>query len=186
MKKTNTKKLTLSAVMVALATVLSFVSVYRLANGGSVTLASMVPIIVISYLYDAKWSVITSLVYALLQMMMGFYPPPTNDIISYFMVVMLDYVIAFGCLGLAGTFFKMFGKNKIAITLSGAIVVIMRFVCHFLSGIIIWGVWAPEGQSVYWYSLTYNGSYMGLELVITVAVLGLMSKFILEYRNKIN
>ena len=52
MKKT--KKLTLSAIMVALATVLSFISVYRLANGGSVTLASMVPIIVVSYLYDAK------------------------------------------------------------------------------------------------------------------------------------
>ncbi len=185
MKISNTKKLTLSAIMVALATVLSFISVYRLANGGSVTLASMVPIILIAYLYDVKWSVLTALVYAIIQMIMGFYPPPTNDILSYFLVVMLDYIIAFGCLGLAGVFFKMLGKNKIAITLSGAIVVIIRFVCHFLSGVIIWDVWAPEGQSVYLYSLTYNGSYMGLELVITVVVLALMSKFILDYRNKI-
>lgn len=183
MKKT--KKLTLSAIMVALATVLSFISVYRLANGGSVTLASMVPIIVVSYLYDAKWSVITSLVYAVIQMMIGFYPPPTNDVISYFLVVMLDYVIAFGCLGLAGIFFKMFGKGKVAVAISGAIVVFMRFICHFLSGIIIWGVWAPEGQSVYLYSFFYNGSYMGLELIITVVVLTLLSKFIIDYRNKI-
>ena len=185
MKQSNTKKLTFSAIMVALATVLSFISVYRLANGGSVTLASMVPIILVSYLYDVKWSVITSLVYAALQMMMGFYPPPTNDVLSYFLVVMLDYVIAFGCLGLAGVFFKILGKTKTAVAVSGAIVVFIRFVCHFLSGIIIWDVWAPEGQSVYCYSLTYNGSYMGLELVITVAVMALMSKFILEYRNKI-
>lgn len=181
----NTKKLTLSAIMVALASVLSMISVYRLANGGSVTLASMVPIILISYLYDVKWSVLTALVYAILQMIMGFYPPPTNDVVSYFLVVMLDYILAFGSLGLAGAFFKMLGKNKIAITLSGAIVVIMRFICHFLSGIIIWDVLAPEGQSVYWYSLTYNGSYMGLELIVTVAVLSLLSKFILDYKKKI-
>ena len=183
METTNTKKLTLSAVMIALASVLSLVSVYRLANGGSVTLASMVPIIVVGYLYDTKWSVLTALVYSIIQMIMGFYPPPTNDVVSYFLVVMLDYVIAVGVLGLGGLFFKMLGKGSIAVALSGAIVVFLRFVCHFLSGVIIWDVWAPEGQSVYTYSLLYNGSYMGLELIITVVVLSLLSKFILDYKN---
>lgn len=172
----KTKKLVRGAVAVALATILSMITIYKLPNGGSVTAASMVPIIYYAYLYGAKWGMLTSMAYALIQMIMGFYPPPTPNLGYFALVILLDYVIAFGVMGLSGVFGKPFGK--LGLPVGGAIAVALRFVCHFLSGILIWAPYAPEGMPVWLYSLTYNGSYMGLELIITVVVTALLTKFV--------
>lgn len=177
MKNMTTKKLTTCAVMLAFATVLSFVK-YGLANGGSITLASMVPILVIAFLYDTKTSLLTSLAYGLIQMMVGFYAPPVKNFVSFAAVVLLDYVIAFGVLGLGGIIYRLMKEKGYAIPVSGIIVTAMRFVCHFLSGVLIWNVYAAEGQSAEMYSLLYNGSYMLPEMVITAAVLAIMAPFI--------
>ncbi len=170
----KTKKLTLCAVMVALSTVLAFVSKVIPApwlQGGSITLASMVPIIVASVVIDYKWGLLASLVYSLIQMMTGFYPPPTQTVLNFILVVFLDYVAAFGVLGIAGVFYKMAGSKKWAMPLSAAIVTSLRYLCHILSGILIWGVYAEEGQSVLAYSLIYNGSYMIPEIIISTIVI---------------
>jgi len=169
-------KMTRAAIMVALACALSFFKVIELANGGSVTLGSMVPIILISYLVDFKWAVFTSFVYSLLQMLLqGIAVPPTQNFFYYMLVIMLDYIIAFTVLGLAGGITKKL-KNINVKVISGTVVVVMlRFICHLLSGILIWGVYAPEGQSVFYYSLIYNGSYMLCELVITVIIMTLIA-----------
>ncbi len=177
----KTKKLTTSAMMVALAVVLMFVSKIIPApwlQGGSITLASMVPIIAVSIMYGTKWGLISGFVYSLIQMISGFYAPPVANFISYVAVILLDYVIAFSVLGLAYVFYNLSGKKSWSIALSGVIVTFLRYVCHILSGILIWGGYAPEGQTVLWYSLTYNGSYMIPEIIITGVVLSLMSKFL--------
>ena len=58
---------------------------------------------------------------------------------------------------------------------AGAVAVcLLRFLCHFLSGMIIWDVYAPEGQPIWLYSLTYNGSYMLVETVLTAAAVALL------------
>ncbi len=170
------KKLTQGAIMIAMATVLSFIVLYKMPNGGSVTLASMVPIILFSYLHNAKWSVFVAFTYSLIQMLLGFYPPPTGDLLSFVLVIFLDYVIAFGVLGLAGSIGRIF-KNKLSGFVAGSMcVVAIRFVCHFLSGILIWKAYAPEGQSPALYSIIYNGPYMAMEFLITVFVVTLLYK----------
>ena len=175
----TTKKLTTCALLIALATVLMWVSKLIPApwlQGGSITLASMVPIVIAGILFDVKWGLSASIAYAVIQMIFGFYPPPTQTFGYFVLVVLLDYIIAFGVLGLSGFFYKLFGKNGWAIPLSAAIVTMLRYICHILSGILIWGVYAEEGQSVLSYSLIYNGTYMIPEIIITTIVTALICK----------
>ena len=181
MKNTRekTKKLTVCACLVALSVVLAFLSKLIPApwlQGGSVTLASAVPVIVASLLFGWKWGILASLTYAVLQIITGFYPPPTKSILDFFLVVFLDYILAFGVFGIASLFYKK-GKG-FTIPLSGFIVLTLRYVCHIISGVLIWGVYAEEGQTVLAYSVLYNGSYMIPEIIITTVVLAMLIKFI--------
>ena len=93
----KTKKITICAMMVALATVLAWISnalPFKWLQGGSITLASMVPIIVASVITGPKWGLLSSVVYALIQMLMGgVAAPPVQDFFSYLLVIMLDYII---------------------------------------------------------------------------------------------
>ena len=173
----TTKKLTTSALMVALATVLMLISKLIPApwlQGGSVTVASMVPIIATGILFGSKWGICSAVSYAILQMMFGFYPPPTQTLWYFVLVVLLDYIFAFGVLGLSGVFYKLMGKKYFAIPLSAFIVTTLRYLCHIISGILIWGVYAEEGQSVLAYSLVYNGTYMIPEIIISTIVTALI------------
>ena len=175
----TTKKLTTCALLIALATVLMWVSKLIPApwlQGGSITIASMVPIVMAGILFGSKWGLTASVAYAIIQMLFGFYPPPTQTFGYFVLVVLLDYIIAFGVLGLSGFFYKLFGKKGWAIPVSSAIVTTLRYVCHILSGILIWGVYAEEGQSVLSYSLIYNGTYMIPEIIITTIVTALICK----------
>lgn len=174
--KQKTRTMTRAAIMIALATTLSFFKVMDLPTGGSITLGSMIPIILISYMMDFKGAILTSFVYSLLQMMLqGIATPPTENFIWYMLVILLDYVIAYTVLGLAGALTRKISNITIKVISGSVIVLILRFICHFISGILIWGVYAPEGQSVYLYSLLYNGSYMLGELIITVIIMSLIA-----------
>lgn len=177
---TKTKKLTTCAILIALSTVLMLLSklIPSMPWGGSVTLASMVPMIVLSLTLGLKWGLLSGVVFGVIQMLTGFYPPPTQTILDFFLVVMLDYLLAFGVLGTACVFYRIFGKKVWAIPLSGAVVTALRYLCHILSGILIWGVYAEEGQSILAYSVLYNGSYMIPEIILTTVVLALLAKFI--------
>ncbi len=178
------KKMTTCAMLIACAAVLSILSKMIPApwlQGGSVTIASMVPIIIAGLIFGTKYGMFTALTYAILQMIPpfgGFYPPPVQNFTSFVLVVMLDYVIAYGILGLSGTISKLFGKLSLCYAISGFITVSLRYICHILSGIIIWGVYAPRGQTVLYYSIFYNGSYMIPEIIITTVCLGLLTPVI--------
>ena len=180
MKKT--KKLVFSAIMIALSAVLVIVSKLIPSvwlQGGSVTLASMVPIISVSLVIGTKWGLLSGFVFSLIQMMTGFYPPPANNVISFFLVIMLDYVLAFTLLGSADFFAKLMRGKRYAIPVSGFVVTFIRYLCHIASGILIWHVYAGE-QTVFAYAVTYNGTYMIPEIIITTVVLSLMSGFIIK------
>ncbi len=166
--KTKTKNITLCAVMIALATVLSLVPLFNAPYGGTVTLGSMVPLVLVCVMIeDRRWSYLTCFAYSLIQMLIGFTAPPTANLLYFVAVVLLDYVFAFTSIAVANPISKLF-KNKILGIGVGSVVAMMgRFLCHFLSGILIWGVYAPEGQPVWLYSILYNGGYMLPELLIT-------------------
>ncbi|MCL2002656.1 MAG: energy-coupled thiamine transporter ThiT [Oscillospiraceae bacterium] len=160
-----------AAVLVAIGFVLSYFQFARWAYGGSVTPASMLFILLIGIRRGPAWGLGGALVYACLQMLQGFYPPPTETLLYFVMVVLLDYVVAFSVLGLSG----VFGKVKNGALYAVPVCIALRFLCHFASGILIWGVYAPEGTPVWLYSFTYNGSYMGIELLVCmVAAVSLM------------
>ncbi len=166
--KTKTKNITLCAVMIALATVLSLIPVYQAPYGGTVTLGSMVPLVMVcAIIKDFRWSALTCFAYSLIQMMIGFTAPPTGTLLYFIAVVLLDYVIAFTVISLANPISKLIKNEFIGIAVGASVAMIGRFVCHFFSGILIWGVYAPEGQPVWLYSILYNGGYMLPELLIT-------------------
>lgn len=182
---TKTKKLTLSAMLTALAFVLVLVSQLLPApwtQGGYITLASMVPIILVSIILDTKWGLLSGFVFSLIQLMTDFYLPPATTALTFFGVIMLDYVIAFTCLGLAGFFLKLMGNKPWAIPLSGTIVTGIRYAMHVLSGLLIWGAFA-DTDCVPLYALIYNGSYMIPEMIITTIVLALLTP---KLKSKLN
>ena len=175
MKRQGILILTECACMLALGTILSFIKLFQLPFGGTVTLCSMVPIIYVSFKYPLKWVLITSVAYGLIQMLASFYAPPTGTFIAYVAVVFLDYLIAFGVLGLAGTVGKRFNGTK-GLVIGTTVAIAGRFMCHFISGILIWKVYAGEGQSAVVYSLLYNGSYIFFEWIISLIALFAISK----------
>lgn len=182
----KTKKITVCAMMAAVAFVLAWLSSvlpFRWAQGGSVTLASMVPIIVASLTAEWRWGLLTAVVYSLLQMLLGGIPaPPVQNFGGYVLVIMLDYIMAFGVLGLADVFAKMLKNKSCGMILGAFIVCLLRFSCHLLSGVVIWGVYAPEGQSIWLYSLVYNGGYMLPETIITTVVTTLLIPVIKKFK----
>lgn len=170
MKKNTTLTLVECALMIAMATVLSMIKLFELPQGGSITCASMVPLVLVSYRHGLKWGIATAFTHSLLQMVLRFDAPPANTIAAFIAVVLLDYVLAFTVLGTASFFGKPFKARTVSVAVGSVVVCALRFVCSFLSGILIWASYAPEGTPVWLYSLTYNGSYMLVETIITAVV----------------
>lgn len=177
MSKTTSKTRILveCALMIALGTVLANIKIFELANGGSITLFSMVPFILVSFRHGAKWGLFTGFVNSLLQMLLGFYAPPAPGLLPLFGMIMLDYVLAFTLLGLACVFAKPFHNRLVGVAVGSAVVCIIRFLCSFFSGVLIWGN-LSDGLPAWTYSLGYNASYMLPETILTVVAVVLLYK----------
>ncbi|MCL1848418.1 MAG: energy-coupled thiamine transporter ThiT [Clostridiales bacterium] len=169
-RATTTKTLAESAILVALATVLSIYAVFKLPSGGAATIGSMVPIMLVSLKYPLSWSLTVSFAFSMIKILLGFYAPPVGTVFNYALVILLDYVVAFSVLCLAGPITRALRQDwsiRIRMVIATVSCLLLRFFCHFLSGIIIWGVYAPAGQPVWLYSLLYNGSYMLCEILVS-------------------
>ena len=171
----KTRTLVECALMIALGTVLANIKIYSLANGGSVTLFSMLPFIMISFRHGVKWGLFTGFVNSLLQMLLGFYAPPAPGLLPLAGMILLDYVLAFTLLGLAGAIAKPFSNKLVGVGVGTAVVCFIRFLCSFLSGVLIWGN-LSDGLPAWTYSLTYNGSYMLPETIMTTVAAVLIYK----------
>ena len=159
-KTFSTKQLVFCGVAMALAIVTSFIKVYEMPMGGSITLLSMAFICLIGYLYGAKVSILVAIAYGLLQLII-------KPDIYHPIQLILDYPVAFGALGLSGFFWK--SKNGL---IKGYLVgIIGRFLIASISGYIFFGAYAPEGWNPILYSLVYNGSYIFAEGLITIVLL---------------
>ncbi|MBE6795980.1 MAG: energy-coupled thiamine transporter ThiT [Ruminococcaceae bacterium] len=168
-KKQKIRRLAETAIMLALATILSELAVVKFPFGGSVTIFSQVPMIVISYRYGVKWGVFGGLTMGIIQMLFGMGNfAYVSGILAYLILIFADYIIAFGCLGLGGMFRSKVKEPSVSLALGGAVVSVIRFLCHFVSGVTIWGDYSQGAQAVWEYSLSYNGGYMLPELAITV------------------
>jgi thiamine transporter len=142
---------------VALATVLSYIKIFSLPQGGSVTAASMVPILLLALRRGPTIGLFGAVLYGVVQF--------TVDPYMFSLAqALLDYPVAFGLLGVAGFFQK---RPFIGVSLG----IIGRFVAHFFSGIIFFASFAPEGMNPAVYSALYNGGYLLVELVISIYVI---------------
>lgn len=177
-----TRRLTETAIMLALAVGLSYVKIFDLPMGGSITLFSQVPIIIIGYRYGAKWGISTGILYGLLEMLLqglGNFAY-VKGIGAYLILILADYIIAFMALGLGGAMFKKIKNQSVALGLGAFAGSLIRFICHFISGVTIWGEYADGWKSVWVYSFTYNGSYMAAEALITIIGVVLLS-FVIDF-----
>ena len=154
-----------SSLLVAIGFALSYVPFIQMPQGGSVTALSMLPILMIGLRHGLKWGLSGGFVYACLQMLQEFWPPPSGTAIAYICVILLDYILAFSVLGLSGSF----KGKRYGIVYAAPLCIFLRFLCHFVSGAIIWSSYWYKAES-WLFSLTYNGSYMVVELVLTTAV----------------
>lgn len=181
MQNVKTRKLVEGAVMVALATVLSYVRIFKLPWGGSVTLLSMLPIVVYSIRWGIKDGFLVSSVFGFIQLLQGIGDGLFGWGLTPGMLVaciILDYFGAFAILGIAGFLRK---KGNAGAIIGVAVALVSRFIFHFLSGVVIWhsfgDLWegfSTENECVY--SLLYNGAYMLPELIFTmIAVVVLLS-----------
>lgn len=166
-KKNRIRVLAECAIMVALATVLSLIKVWEMPLGGSITLLSMLPIMLIAIRHGTRVGLFTAFVYAAGQLFLGL-----SSLMSWGMTpvmwigsVVFDYLLAFTLLGLAGVFKKHGFPGAVA---GIVLACVLRFVSHFISGSIFFAVWCPEGWNVVLYSICYNGGYMLPELILTV------------------
>ena len=179
MRNTKVKTLCECAIMVALAFALSCIKLFQMPLGGSVTLASMLPIMLISIKHGSFIGLGTGFVYSMTQLAQAIIE---GDVFPYcettgilILCVIFDYVLPFTLLGLAGLFkdLKLLKNTELACYIGLALSVVLRFVCHYITGVVIWGQWA-EGMSAALYSFLYNGAYLGVDLIICLAASFLM------------
>ena len=198
--KTNTQKLMICSMMIAIAAVLAlvceFIPFLNLPFGGGFTVASMLPIVLVSYMFGIGWGLGCAFTYSVVQMMIGFrtvsaFFMPTDDnyagsLAAALAICFIDYVLAYTALGLGGVFRNI--KNKTAALVMCVIFALsLRYIAHIISGYIFFGAWAEwfftqegfyavgdsilsvfsgKGLSLI-YSVFYNGLFMIPEIVLT-------------------
>ena len=169
------KQLCECAMLVALATVLSFVKLYEAPLGGAVTLFSMVPILMCGFVYGVRAGFASAFVYSLIQLILGigtvaYVPDPFGVVVC----ILLDYVVAFTVLGVAGFFKRLKLNLYVKITLGSLVALLLRFLSHYIGGAWIWYQITKDGAwndyvfkyGKWMYSLIYNARYMVPEILL--------------------
>lgn len=158
----QTRILAEMVVFIALSNVLYLISKFylpflRLPQGGSITVASMVPLMWFALRRGLRWGVEAGIIYGLVHMVIsgGVYYPTQ---------IILDYPLAFGALGLAGAF----QKHPVVGVSAG---ILGRFACHFISGVVFFGQYKWQGWNVFAYSAAYNASYLVPEFIISAIII---------------
>ena len=163
------KKLVLCAIMMALATVLSIFPTINAPYGGSITIGSMLPIMMMSMLLGPKWGIPVALGYSVIQLALGFSSVASwgleFDVFIYCLII--DYILAFSVLCTANIFgTQTMAKTACVVAFAG----FLRYVCHFFSGWLFFGMWAEEGFNAFTWAIVYNGGFMIPDTVICVVL----------------
>ncbi|MBR3768790.1 MAG: energy-coupled thiamine transporter ThiT [Clostridia bacterium] len=176
-KRNNIEKLTECSVLLALSVVLSFVEIWKMPMGGGITLLSMLPVCLVAVKYGISGALPTAFLYSVIQFAIGFASGNVfvycTTAFTWIICLLFDYIVPFSVLGFSGIFKKKLGN--IGIIIGIALMIGIRFICHYITGVVIWGQWA-EGMSPYLYSLIYNGQYMLPECIFTCVAAGILIK----------
>ena len=153
--QTKTKRLTESAMLLALAIVLELVSkafIPEMPFGGQVTLVSKLPVVLISYRHGVKWGLVSGVCYAMIEMVLGaknvaaaFQPGYFGDgtmIVNALLMCLLDYLVAFTALGLGGCFRDKIKNPGVSLMCGSLVALGARYLSHIVSGYILFSGWA--------------------------------------------
>lgn len=188
------RALTESAIMVSLATVLSMLKLWESPYGGSVTILSMTPIILLSLRRGVGTGLCAGFAHALIQLLLGlgtvaYVPTPMGIAVC----ILTDYILPFTLLGLGGVFRNVrFVKDDarnmfLAAVLGALLVTVIRYLCHIVSGAVIWYAldleWYADDPThivnrygAWAFSAIYNGIYMIPEIITTTVGTPLLAK----------
>lgn len=171
----TTRRLLESAIMIGIATVINEFITFKApwAFGGSITLGSMIPLVLITWRWGSRQGLFTALVFAIMQMIIGVknvaYGQNAFQVVA---IALLDYIVAYTVYGLSGLFKNRTKNHTLALGSGILLASALRFLCHFVSGWLIWDALWPnsEGMSGALYSLIYNGGYMLPEAAIALTI----------------
>lgn len=152
----RTRALVYGALCVSLSFILSYVKLLEMPMGGSLTLCAMLPLALYASVFGLRYGLLAGLALGMLQLLQDLY-------VVHWAQLILDYVIAYACYGLAGLFPR---KLQLGLVVSG----VGRLVCSVLSGVVFFAEYAAGWNSVWAYSLAYNGSYMLPEIILCVLI----------------
>lgn len=168
--------LTECSIMIALATVLSVIQIFEMPYGGSVTLASMLPIVIVAYRHGVLIGSGSALAASVIQLLLGmknfYYFSTWQSIIA---LAVFDYLLAFTVFGLVGLLRGKIKNQSAEMAIGALIASVIRYLCHVISGATIWAGLSIPTEAALVYSLSYNATYMipdALVLVLSAAYIG--------------
>lgn len=161
MGQSKTRMIAEAGVAIAIAQVLSFITLFHMPQGGSIKAASLVPLMIFAYRWGGTRGIWAGVVYGVLHFLLGF-----KSSIHYLSII-LDYLVAYGAIGVCGYF-----KDNITGLVSGSIVaIVLRWFASVTSGAVVFASYAPQGQNPWIYSMIYNASYMIPDGILNIIVL---------------
>lgn len=180
-EKNTSKSIAFAAIFIAMASALQFVRLFRLPQGGSITLGSLAPLAIYSYMFGWKKGVLACFLFGVIQ---SFIDPFIVHPLQYF----LDYPLAFSMIGLSGAFknkkcnISGMSENGIlkpvyAISFGFGIGIFVRYICHVMSGIVYFGAYAAEGYSAVKWGIVYNLFAFADGLIALVAIIAFMANW---------
>lgn len=159
--KWNAKMLAYAALCIAVSFVLSYIRLFRMPQGGSITPASMLPVLLFAYAFGFGPGLVCALAYGVLQMFQDMY-------IVGWMQATLDYILAFGALAVVALFRKW--RSPFNFSVGTVVAGLLRVTCHVLSGVVYFAEYAPEGMNPVVYSLAYNLTSVGVDSLICAVI----------------
>lgn len=172
-------KIVTGGIALALAFVLSQIKLFELPNGGTVTPASVLPIIVFAMAFGPSWGFVVAIIFSLLQLIGGYLLTPFQ--------VLLDYTLGYASLGITGFAAMPSAKRElyrnplkrfanagfVKAVIFTIISYIVRWFCSVLSGVIFYAEYAGD-MNPWVYSMIYNGSFLSLDLVFLLIVMAVL------------
>jgi len=164
----RTRILVEGALCVALSVVFSYLKIFSMPQGGSVTI-EMAPLFYFAYRHGVRWGLTAGALSGVLQLIFGGY-------VVHPAQAFLDYPAAFACVGIAG----FLGQGTREIVAGTVIASVARLACHVLSGVIFFASYTPEGTNVWLYSFIYNTTFMVPSVLISAALALILRKKLLK------
>ncbi len=187
MKKNNTYKLVVTAMLVAIATVLNEFAVVRLPYGGGVTIFSQVPVIALSCIFGPSWGLTSGFSMSLLQILFGLKNISyAKTFLDYLIIILFDYILPYSLLGLGGVFKDKIKNSYLSLSIGTILVCALRLLCHFISGVTVWADYTNGSSfgAVVAFSISYNAAYMIPETIVSLIGILALNKFLFPRLDK--